>query len=530
MVLPDPPVAWSTCPRFRRIQAISSTAVTRNLRHFFLRRRISLPAVRWLVWTLLPLIVISVLVQAGVFGSAARIVYPFTVVATYAVILTNLWRAALRHEGRSLLGWLCMAIMSTLAFITAILWLYVYPDGAMRDRVELPELLYLTAIVFSWLGFAFLRAAERKKNTFDIRVFLDVALLARSGLALAWYFLIKPFSTGLFPGSLPGSVVDITPYAQVALFTLAGQVLLQRENRQPSRLFAIALLITMAADTLLSLIIKDVIPLNTGVTVAWATGSSLLALDAGRSELPPERRQANRYGVSRPDRIPGVRLLPYAVATGSLGLLMFHVHLSGAGLRERQYGFMISTAILALLLLRQLLTLNDNQRLGRQLVAANRELHHQATHDHLTGLLNHAGFSARFATSLEDAGTEGTELALLFLDFDSFKLVNDRHGHVAGDELLQEAARRINAELDAGQYAARLGGDEFLVVLPSCSAAEAAARADELCRCLAKPYGLLNGLRLNAGVSVGYSVFPTDGQDAATLMKTADRAMYYDKR
>ncbi|HLR45881.1 MAG TPA: GGDEF domain-containing protein, partial [Deinococcales bacterium] len=361
--------------------------------------------------------------------------------------------------------------------------------------------------------------------------FLDVALMAASGFALAWHFVIDPYSQSLVPGMLPGSIVDVSPYVQVSLFALAAQVLLQRTSRLPSRLFGIAILLIMFADALLAMVVKDAMRLNTGITALWTTGTALLALDAGRAPLPPEGRRVNLFGVQRPDRVPGLRILPYVVGGSSVAVITFHVHLPWADTLARQQGFMLSTVVLALLVLRQMLMLLENQRLGRQLIAANRELHHKATHDDLTGLLNHAGFNTKFEAVLNTATREHRQLALFVFDFDSFKQVNDEHGHMTGDELLRAAGRRIRSGLVEGQHAARLGGDEFLLLLPVSGAAAAEQHTHELAERLMQPYRLSQSdLTLDAGVSIGFSIFPDDGTDIASLLRAADRAMYRNKR
>lgn len=472
----------------------------------------------------------SALTELGVFGSAARIVYPASLTLANVVLVARLWRVSLKR-GPELAGRICIAAMVTLTVAAMALWLFVYPDGAMRDAVELPELLYLAGAVLAWSGFMLLHAAHRVRRAFDVRVFLDVAILGTSGLALAWYFLIKPYSTVLQGAPLPVSIVDVSPFAQVALFTLAGQVLLQRGARRPSHFFAVAILLVVAADVMLSFVIKGALPLNTVMTGSWTAAVGLLVLDAERVPPRPERHRRDLLGSERPDPVPGLRGLPYFVAAGSLALLLYRVHLPHSDVTEQQQGFMISTVILTLLLTRQLLTLLDNQKLSRQLIAANRELHHQATHDGLTGLLNYVGFSGRFEASLKAAQAEGGILSLLALDFDSFKEVNDLHGHLAGDHVLREAGKRIREVLADGQYAARLGGDEFLIVLPGLGRHQAADVADRFVRHLMQPYAPGSGTpELAAGVSVGSSTFPADGTDAMTLVGAADAAMYRAKQ
>jgi diguanylate cyclase (GGDEF)-like protein len=130
---------------------------------------------------------------------------------------------------------------------------------------------------------------------------------------------------------------------------------------------------------------------------------------------------------------------------------------------------------------------------------------------------------------LWDARARGDALALLFLDLDGFKAVNDRLGHAAGDVLLQEVAARLRRRLRRRDLVARLGGDEFLVALPDLSADDAAAEArriaDELVAAVCRPVEM-HGVPVDVGVSVGIAVAPDDGDDFASLLHLADLRMY----
>jgi diguanylate cyclase (GGDEF)-like protein len=121
-------------------------------------------------------------------------------------------------------------------------------------------------------------------------------------------------------------------------------------------------------------------------------------------------------------------------------------------------------------------------------------------------------------------------IALLLLDLDGFKAVNDSFGHDAGDALLKEVAVRINAALRDSDYVARLGGDEFLVVVPQISDQETAERVGKkLINAVGAPY-LLAGKQSAVTVSIGISMFPKDARVREALMKCADLALYEAKR
>ena len=158
-------------------------------------------------------------------------------------------------------------------------------------------------------------------------------------------------------------------------------------------------------------------------------------------------------------------------------------------------------------------------------------LEFQARHDPLTGLPNRKWLAERLGAALEVARTTGASLALMMMDLDHFKEINDSLGHFAGDQLLKLIGPRLQPLLAArGGELARLGGDEFAVILSGCrDAAAAAAIAHEVITSLREPFEV-GQLKLGIDASVGASLAPTHGLDASTLMRCADVAMYEAKR
>ncbi|MCD1261582.1 EAL domain-containing protein [Paenibacillus athensensis] len=152
-----------------------------------------------------------------------------------------------------------------------------------------------------------------------------------------------------------------------------------------------------------------------------------------------------------------------------------------------------------------------------------------AYHDALTGMPNRLLFQDRLSTALSQARRNGKMVAVLFLDLDRFKVVNDTLGHDSGDQLLREVAQRLLLCLRDGDTVCRLGGDEFILIAVGLHAInDAAALAERILHALAEPIELRQQ-RLNISTSVGVSLFPFDGDDAETLVKHADTAMYYAK-
>ncbi|HEV6967451.1 EAL domain-containing protein [Roseateles sp.] len=150
------------------------------------------------------------------------------------------------------------------------------------------------------------------------------------------------------------------------------------------------------------------------------------------------------------------------------------------------------------------------------------EIRWRASHDGLTGLVNRAEFGQRLARTFERARRDGSQHALLAFDLDRFKLVNDHCGHAAGDEVLREVARRLEAGVRGRDTVARLGGDEFAAILENCSLDEALHVAQKLCDTMDQYRYAHGGQRFRIGTSIG--VAPLDGRwpDADTALREAD--------
>ena len=157
---------------------------------------------------------------------------------------------------------------------------------------------------------------------------------------------------------------------------------------------------------------------------------------------------------------------------------------------------------------------------------AEARIQYLAHHDMLTGLPNRAYLTERLTTILALARRHGTLVAIMFIDLDNFKTVNDLLGHHVGDVLLKEVAVRIKEVLREADMVSRLGGDEFLVILADFAAPEDAAKvAEKLLQVISAPIEL-EGRELCANASIGISVFPRDGDNADDLIRHADAAMY----
>jgi diguanylate cyclase len=165
-----------------------------------------------------------------------------------------------------------------------------------------------------------------------------------------------------------------------------------------------------------------------------------------------------------------------------------------------------------------------------RLEQANAELQHQATHDALTGLPNRALLLDRLGREVAHGDRNGRSFAVLALDLDRFKVINDTLGHGPGDELLKEIASRLSSAIRAVDTVARTGGDEFLFLITDIRAsADAAVIASKILAELDKPV-VIGGAEIHTSASIGISVYPTDANNAELMLAHADEAMYFAKQ
>jgi diguanylate cyclase (GGDEF)-like protein len=171
----------------------------------------------------------------------------------------------------------------------------------------------------------------------------------------------------------------------------------------------------------------------------------------------------------------------------------------------------------------------EAHQLAEEIEATKVELDHLAHHDVLTDLPNRMLLADRLGQAIEVARRQGRKLAVIYMDLDRFKHINDSLGHAVGDQLLKSVAQRLVACVRHSDTVSRQGGDEFVLLLPYIEHAEdAALSAQKILAALALPHRV-DGSDLHISVSIGISIYPDDAHDADGMLKSADTAMYHAK-
>jgi diguanylate cyclase (GGDEF)-like protein len=190
----------------------------------------------------------------------------------------------------------------------------------------------------------------------------------------------------------------------------------------------------------------------------------------------------------------------------------------------------ISTLVFLGILLGFMYQNRVREKLLAQLFSSQSALSELANNDALTGLPNRRLLEDRMAQALKEASRAQQMVAVLFLDLDYFKVVNDTHGHLIGDQLLKKVGERLTTLLRAEDTVARIGGDEFVILLPKLSdEQQLIATAEKVINELAQPFNI-TGQILQVGVSIGIALYPQHGDEPGKLIKLADDAMYVAKR
>lgn len=466
-------------------------------------------SVQRLLW--LGYLVAGILTIAAYFGLIAAGAPAMAKVTLYCVITGSAAIAVLygcrRYRPAAWLPWLLLGLSQV---VYAIADTTFYVSHVVIDATSFPgiaDIFYLAhypLVVAGLLALIRVRTPGR-----DLPGLLDAALLAVVAAMLSWLYLIAPQAEA-HPDPLVKIASVAYPVMDLAMFAVALRLILGSGRRPlPFFLLCINLLAFLAADTIYVLQqLNGSYVAGNFLDAIWLSGN--LAL--GAAALHPSMGTIGQP-TREPEAAPGpLRIVALCAAALVAPATLLVQYARGS------YSDIPITAIACGLLF----VLTIARMAG--LVAEQRRL---AITDALTGLRTRRFFESRLGLKITEVGMERDRLAVLIVDVDHFKSVNDRYGHPAGDRVLIEIAHRLREATRTGDLLARYGGEEFAVVVSGSGAAEPARIGERLrLRVAESPITLPDGELVTVTVSVGTASFPDHGRTPTDLITAADRALY----
>lgn len=455
----------------------------------------------------------------------------FGVTATSTLLVFASWRSSTGRT-RTALKLLLLSFLCRLCADGTWLYLELFTDTSPFPSVA--DVAYLAS--YPLMGMAVLAFVRRDLRPYEwVRLVLDSAIVVSAVGLLLWRGFVSDIALDASKPLLEREVSLAYPALDLLLLgVLTLLVFRQKRFTRFEVLLGLGVLLEVVGDLAFAYLTHlDVYTTGHLIDATWTWGMALLAFGARFAlvEDAPAATAAESERTRSTMRQAFVASSPYAAILLAFSLLLANVPDPSVEARGIVWGTALVTLLVAL---RQGVAVTDNAILARELTRRSEALQrsrerlaHQANHDPLTQLPNRSHLLTLLDQAMRTASASGRILAVLFVDMDDFKVVNDTLGHAAGDELLREVAKRLS---DAPSHVvARLGGDEFVVVLECATEAEAERAANDVLDALGAPL-FVRGQRLYPSASVGFSLFPRDASTPAELLSQADAAMYQVKR
>ena len=400
-----------------------------------------------------------------------------------------------------------------------------YFELLARRETPFPSIADIGYLLFPLLAAIALMIwpSETLRGAARWRALLDGVLVAGALFIISWVTALGTTVHAGGGGSFAYAVSLGYPISDLVLLTLTVVVLAHsRQARSGLVLLSAGLVFLCLADSGFAYLVAiGKYATGSPVDAGWFGGFLLIAA-AAWSALP-----ASDDDVATGPAMESTAkaFLPYIPAGIGLAVALA----SGIDGRNDRLTLSAAALVIVALLFRQLLAVLDNRGLVRQLVDAQEELRHQAFHDPLTGLANRALFANRLEHGLELHRRDLRPLSLLYCDLDGFKVINDRHGHDVGDDVLKAVAERLRAVTRTGDTVARMGGDEFAILLED--GGDSVAAVARIFEAFAQPASA-GRHEIPIAVSIGIAeLLPVAPPvDPETFLQRADAAMYQAKR
>ena len=444
--------------------------------------------------------------------------HPHTVLALLAALATCWFAArAARRAGnrRARVAWTAQSVGAGLWSIAPITWL-TDTTVSWLSAADVGRVGFLVCVaVGHWLTS---RSPQLRSR---VRMMLDGLVGAAAVLIVVWAFVMMPIldDAGRTQPQA-GLAYPMGALTLVVFYLFLAFIEMRAGRRRMPMLFAVGLIgISLADIRYVMLSVSAGEPARALDIGGWALGFAFIAAAAAsyRGTTPRQTLPVVAWWVA---------YAPYLALIPAGGTMAWQAATRGT-IPALEYA--VTAVLVAIILLRQLLMVAENRILVSRLLVSEQRLRHQATHDSLTGLGNRALLVSRLDEMLAERRLQPAPLALMFIDLDDFKNINDSYGHQAGDEVLVQVADRLRRVLRHDDVVVRLGGDEYAAVLPyPAGAAERAAH--RLREAFQEPYRVLD-MRMELHASIGLT-HVDEGTDAGAgeLLREADVAMYEAKR
>jgi len=422
------------------------------------------------------------------------------------------------------LGWYLVGTSCVSWCVGQLIWTWLETvQGEITPFPSPADFFFLLAVPLSVAGLLWFPSSPNTQSG-RTRTLLDGIIVAASVLFVSWTLVLGPtLHTGR--GATWSRTIGLAyPAADVVVLTIViiAYIRCDPAGRVAVGLVGLAFASFALADSLFAYTDLHGESVSEVSNTAWVAGYLLIALGAyyARRHPPGEIEPAD---LDRGTRVQV--LLPYVPLAVVLGLCAGEA-LTTDPLMVDNVVFWIGAGLIALLLVRQGIVIVENTRLARSLAMSNERLQYQVLHDLLTSLPNRPLFIDRLRMALARMSRVDELVAIMFVDLDRFKPVNDTYGHEAGDLVLVTLGRRLSAAVRTGDTVARFGGDEFLVLCEDVSSAEeAVALANRMVETMAEPI-VVGDIELVVSASLGLVVTDAPDADAEELVRQADRAMY----
>jgi diguanylate cyclase (GGDEF)-like protein len=445
---------------------------------------------------------------------------------------------AIRRSTETRRAWTFLGASALSWGIGELVWSWY--ELVRHRQVPFPSLAdvgFLLAVPLAVAGLLAFPAAPRGAVR-RARVTLDGAIIATSLLFVSWALVLGPVWHAKGQTVLAQTISLAYPVGDAVIAAIVFIVLSQarRSQRISLSLVGAALLAMAVADSAFAYLTnQSSFGSGNGLDAGWVVGYLLLALAALYAALASATRVPHPKAKGAEERFDSwaTVVLPYLPLVAATGVGAFRL-----AEHDRIGPFLgvAGTVLVTLVCVRQLMALIDNLELGRALERAvgllearEEQLSFQAFHDSLTGLANRSLLWDRIEHAIALGGREHRNLAVLYIDLDGFKQVNDMLGHEAGDQLLAAVAERMRAVVRPSETVARVGGDEFAVLVETFEERSPDALARRLLEALATPFAT-GSHRIVVGASIGIAISAGGASTVDDLMRYADAAMYEAKR